>query len=323
MADQRVTIGIDLGGTQIKAGLVDDDGSLIRSVTRPTNLSKGGAGLIADMAAMIEGLLDGEGGGPGVGRVPPVGLGSPGPLSPRAGRIYKCGNLPGLEGFPIRDALRDAIGAPVTLDNDGNVAALGEYWVGGGRGTGDMVMLTLGTGVGGGVIVDGRVLHGHFENAAELGHMIVQPGGLPCPCGQSGCLERYASASSVARRGTEAMRGGGAKGLAAKVGPDGQLTSEHVVEAARQGDEACGRVWDEACLYLAVACINIQHTLNPQRIVIGGGMSAAGDFLFDAVHRHFDQRRWSLAEDFPQIVPARLGNDAGIFGAARLARTPA
>ncbi len=320
MTDRALTIGIDLGGTFIKAGLVDGEGAILSRASVATDLSRGPAGLLADMAGLVKALL-GSPGDPGRRNdLIAVGLGSPGPLSPSRGLIYKCANLPGLEGFAIRDELGEKLGMPVAFDNDGNMAALGESWLGGGRGAGDMVMLTLGTGVGAGVIVDGVLLHGHFENAAELGHMIVQAGGLPCTCGQSGCLERYCSASSVARRAKEALGEGRSSRLTELVAEGEEITSEHVARAAREGDTVCHQIWDEACVCLAVACVNIQHTFNPARIVIGGGMSAAGDFLFDCVRGHFERQRWSLAEDFPKIVPAELGNDAGMLGAAKLAR---
>ena len=320
MTDRALTIGIDLGGTFIKAGLVDGEGAILSRASMATDLTRGPGGLIADMAGLVAELFGSPDGSTRRGELIAVGLGSPGPLSPSRGRIYKCANLPGLEGFAIREKLGEALGMAVVLDNDGNMAALGESWLGGGRGAGDMVMLTLGTGVGAGVIVDGVLLHGHFENAAELGHMIVHPGGLPCSCGQSGCLERYCSASSVARRAKEALREGKSSRLTELAGEGEEITSEHVARAARAGDTVCHQIWDDACAALAVACVNIQHAFNPARIVIGGGMSAAGDFLFDGVRGHFTGLRWSLAEDFPQIVPAELGNDAGMLGAAKLAQ---
>jgi glucokinase len=204
---------------------------------------------------------------------------------------------------------------PVVLDNDGNAAALGEFWAGAGRGCRDMVLLTLGTGVGAGVILDGKLLRGHFENAAELGHMIVQAEGEPCPCGQRGCLERYASAAAVARFAEAA--GFSPRGGAAKEGRQG-IDAEQVALAARQGDPGCARVWDDACRYLAIACINIQHAFNVERVVLGGGMSAAGDSLIDGVRKHLERETWSLHNDAPTILLATLGNDAGVIGAAAM-----
>jgi glucokinase len=201
----------------------------------------------------------------------------------------------------------------VTLENDANAAAYGEYWAGAGKDGGDLVMLTLGTGLGGGAIIDGRILHGHFDNAAEIGHMIVVAGGLECPCGQRGCVEQYASASAVARRVNAALDLGELSTLSPP------FTSEKVVEHAQEGDSLCLRIWDDACFYLSLACVNIQHLYNPARIVIGGGMADAGSFLLDRLHERVREQTWDLCDDSPEIMPATLGYDAGVIGAAGLA----
>ena len=176
-------------------------------------------------------------------------------------------------------------------------------------------MLTLGTGVGAGVIIDGRVLHGHFENAAELGHTIVVPDGLPCPCGQRGCLEQYASAAGVARRAQAAIAAGETGALLSHEKVDARA----VAACAAQGDPLADRVWNDACRYLAIACINIQHAYNPQVVVLGGGMSLAGDVLLQRVLREVEGQRWTLCEDVPRITLATLGYDAGVIGAACMA----
>lgn len=249
-----------------------------------------------------------------------VGVGSPGPLSQSRGVVVRCANLPGWENVPLRDTLSGRLGLPVILENDANAAAFGEFWSGkmSDGDESDMVLLTLGTGVGAGAIVNGRILHGHFENAAELGHWIMVPGGLACPCGQHGCLEQYASASGVARRVVAAIEAGQPSRLAEKVRLSQPIDSEIVVQYAKAGDELCQRVWQEACAYLAVACINIQHAYNPARIVLGGGMAEAGAFLLDGVAAEFRRLQWRLHNDFPQITLARLGYDAGVLGAAAL-----
>jgi glucokinase len=183
------------------------------------------------------------------------------------------------------------------------------------------VVLTLGTGIGAGVVTDGKILHGHFENAAELGHMIVECNGVPCACGQRGCLEAYASASAVARRARSALDGKEQSSLTARVEQGGALSAEDVVAAAKSGDQLSLRIWNETCRYLAVGCINIQHAFNPQRIALGGGMARAGAFLLDGVRRYVRDLTWKLHDDVPEIVLAELGYDAGIIGAAALAWT--
>lgn len=314
-----VAIGIDLGGTNIRAAVVDGQGRILQRLEQPTAAARGPGPVIEDLADLVRRLSPspskGEGRGEGgrFGEVVGIGLATPGPLDLSGGRIIHAANLPGWKDVRIRDTLREKTGLPVTLENDGNAAAYGEYCFGAGLGREDLVMLTLGTGVGSGVILDGRILHGHFDNAAELGHMIVAVDGLTCPCGQRGCLEQYASADAVVRRvlSVDPSRVGKRSDLS--------LRSEDVAEAAAAGDALCERVWDEACRYLAVACVTIQHTFNPAKIVLGGGLSNSGGQLLDRVKAHFRKHTWSLHNDAPEIVLAQLGGDAGFIGAAMLA----
>jgi len=300
-----IAIGIDLGGTNLRTAVVDREGRIIVKRSEPVDVHGGPDVVIARIVQTIDALLAeahlprSDIGG--------VGLGTPGPLNLREGVIIQAANLPGWKNVPIRDRLRNALQCPVLLENDANAAAYGEFWKGAGRDGSDMVMLTLGTGVGCGVVLDGRLLHGHFDNAAELGHMIVVVDGLPCACGQRGCLEQYASAAGVARR------------VMAARGENTVIDSAYVAGLARSGDAVCGRIWGEACLYLAVACVNIQHAYNSAAIVFGGGMSVAGDFLLDGVNDHLRRQRWSLADDLPALRLAELGDDAGVIGAAGLA----
>lgn len=310
-------IGLDVGGTQIKAALVGDGARMVFKTARPTRATRGSEAVLEDLADLVDEVVAKA--KVARGSVIGVGIGAPGPLSPRRGIIFKAANLPAFENVPVRDELARRTSLPVVFDNDGNVATYGEFWAGAGRNVEYMVMLTLGTGVGAGVILGGRLLHGHFENAAELGHCIVEPGGRPCPCGQRGCLEQYASAENVARRMREELRPGADHMLAGSAGEIEAITSKDVVEAARAQDRLAMRIWDDACRYLAIACINAQHCFNPEMIVLGGGMSAAGDILVDGVNRHLHEQVWSLADDLPEVVLAELGNGAGVIGAGGLA----
>jgi glucokinase len=302
----KVAVGIDLGGTNLKVAAVSEDGRALASRITRTDASRGPDAIIADMVDLVDAVLA------EAGRLRSdcagVGVGSPGPLSPTSGRIIRCANLPGWDDVPLRARLADRLKLPVVLDNDANAAAYGEFWVGAGRDGADMVMLTLGTGVGSGVIVKGRILHGHFENAGELGHMIIVPDGLSCGCGQRGCLEAYASAAAVSRRVIE-KRPNTAAGLDA----------EQVAREARRGDAICLSVWTETCRCLALACVNIQHAFNPARVVLGGGMALAGAFLADPVREELRRLRWTLHDDLPEIILAELGSEAGVIGAAGLA----
>lgn len=316
--NRACTIGIDLGGTNIKAGLIDPQGLVEHKLSRVSDPQRGPEHVLADLAAMCDDLMR------ATRRervdVCGVGIGTPGPLDFARGVILKAANLPGWVNVPVRDRLSALLRLPVMLENDANAAAFGEYWAGAGRDRGDMVMLTLGTGVGGGVIVDGRLLHGHFGNAAELGHMIVEPDGLPCPCGQRGCLEQYSSASGVARRVITAIESGRVSSLQAGLAAGYVPSSRDVSDAALAGDDVCGEIWREACRYLAVACVNIQHAFNPATIVLGGGLAEAGERLLAPIAEEFAHQTWSLAGDQPAIVAASLGYDAGIIGAGGLAR---
>ncbi len=311
-ANPAVCLGIDVGGTNIKAGLVARDGGIVGADVRPTPQGPGAA--LAVIAEMFDQLLRQT----NVRReeVKAAGIGTPGPLSASKGVVYRCANLEGWVNVPIRDWLSGRLNLPVVFDNDGNLAGFGEYWAGAGGRSGDMVALTLGTGVGCGIIIDGRILHGHHENAAETGHMIVERNGRPCPCGQCGCLEQYSSAAGVAKRAREAIEAGAASMLRERVRDIAAVSSRDVAEAAADGDALCRRLWQDACEYLAVACVNLQHLVNPRKIVLGGGLAEAGDALILPVREAFARFRWNLVDDFPEITRAVLGYDAGMIGAA-------
>ncbi|MHC4698301.1 MAG: ROK family protein [Planctomycetota bacterium] len=315
--DSSVAVGIDLGGTNLKVAVVEHEGRIRAKRTCPIDAAHGPDPTIDRIVGEVDAALADA----SLARadVIGVGIGTPGPLNIKEGRIIHAANLPGWEDVPIRDRLHDTLQLPVTLDNDGNAAAFGEFWVGAGRGTDDLVMLTLGTGVGGGIVSDGRLVHGHFDNAAELGHMIVVSGGLPCSCGQRGCLEQYASAGGVARRVVAAMESGESCALGTRMQAGESIDAADVVGCAEHGDPLCLRIWEEACLFLSIACINIQHVFNPMRIVLGGGMSRAGTFLLDRVRANIQERSWSLHNDLPTVTLATLGYDAGVIGAAGLA----
>ncbi|MFH0982925.1 MAG: ROK family protein [Planctomycetota bacterium] len=311
---QKLIVGIDLGGTNLECGIITEQGTVLHRVTRPARPERGPEPVLDDMAGLIEAVI-GEVGA-SHDDVIGIGIGAPGPLSHRDGIIYKAANLPGWENVRVPRGIIRRVGLPTTLENDGNAAAYGEFWAGAGRGVSTLVALTLGTGVGAGAIVEGELLHGHFENALEVGHTIVEPGGRLCMCGQRGCLEQYCSASSLGRRAVEEIERGVKSALAALVKPGEPLGSLPVCEAARAGDALAGRIWDDACRFLAIGCINIQHTFNPQRIVLGGGMSRARDFLLERVHAHVNAEKWHLHTDLPEVVIGQLDNNAGVIGAA-------
>jgi glucokinase len=250
-----------------------------------------------------------------------IGVGSPGPLSHKRGVVFETSNLPGWRCEPVVERIAEATGRPATLENDGNAAAWGEYWAGAGRDVDSLVFLTLGTGIGGGIILDRQLLRGGRENGAELGHMIVQAGGRPCTCGQVGCLETYASAWKTAVRFVEALDAGEPSVLSGRRRENLPITSKEIVEAAAGGDALAARIWDQTCYYLAVGCVSMARVVNPDRILLAGGMIAAGEtMLLDPVRRKFSELNWKLRCEGmnldPEIAFASLGNTAGLVGAA-------
>ena len=315
-------IGLDLGGTNIKAAVLDESGRILAGTSVPTNAAAGPGAVIA---ALVEAAGD-------VARqaqidmadIDAIGVGSPGPIDLEAGVVLNAPNLPDFINVPLRDSIAEATGRPTVLDNDANVAAFGEYWAGAARGADvrDVVMLTLGTGIGSGLIVDGHLVHGAFGHGGEAGHIIVVPGGRPCGCGQQGCLEAYASASRTARRAEEAIVAGDQGSMLAKFYEplSRPLTAKQVFDAANVGDELALRIVDETATYLGIACVNLCRLLDPQMILFAGGMILSGDLLFDRIRKAFAAHTWGAANEQVRIEPASLGNDAGVIGAGGIAR---
>jgi glucokinase len=249
-----------------------------------------------------------------------VGVGAPGPLSVKRGILLQLPNMQTMRNFPLRDRVSQAVGLPVTLENDANAAAFAEYICGAGQGTEDMAMFTLGTGVGGGIILGGKVLHGANEMGGEIGHIIVQPNGRVCPCGQKGCLEQYGSAMNLAKYATQRLREENpASRLAELLEQNGLIDAKDIHTAKCDGDEFAAELWDELAFYLAVGCVSICRLFDPNRIVFAGGMTQAGDDLLDPIRRHFREQNWTMLETQTTLAIATLGNDAGAIGAAGVA----
>jgi glucokinase len=212
------------------------------------------------------------------------------------------------------------------LENDANAAAYGEWWVGAGKNKtiNNLFMFTLGTGVGGGLIYEGKVVRGSFDFATEIGHMIMRPGGEKCGCGQHGCLETYCSASYTAKRAMRALEESKKLRKKSSLGRifkgAGNVTAADIAQHANAGDKFAASVWDETCYVMALACINVCHFIDPQMIVLAGGMSQAGQFLLDSIDRHFKAEWWKMTPPTAKIALAKLGNDAGVIGAAGVAR---
>ena len=313
-------IGIDLGGTNIKAGVIGEDGTLISKATVATGF---GAQEVIDR--MIHAAQQAVADGPAqMQDIEAVGIASPGPLSSEQGIVIRSANLPGWQNVPVRDLISRALDRPAFLENDAKSAAYGEFTVGAGADEKitNFILITLGTGVGGGIIYHGRLIRGVSDSAAEIGHMIVNPDGEVCGCGQRGCLELYASASRTGKYAQHLLEAAPnrASSLRALLEAGATLGSREVAEHAKTGDELAEEVWDRACRYIALACVNAARWLDPQMLAVAGGMAEAGDFLLERVRRHFAALNWKMTETKMEIVLATLGNDAGMIGAAALAR---
>ena len=311
-------VGIDVGGTNIKIGLFNSELKLICKTSITTNADMGPEIVIDNMARTVEELVAEA--GLSLQDIVVIGIGTPGPAKYSEGIIIRSTNMPKFKNVPICRMLNEKLGAPVVFDNDANVACWGEYTVGAGKGVNDMVFFTLGTGIGGGIVSNGELLHGCDENGAELGHMIIYPDGRSCNCGQKGCVEAYASADSTARRATEAIEAGTESSLKKVLDKKGKITSKDVYAHLAAGDKLAKEITDGTAKALAITCINMLHTTEPKRIIFSGGMIAAGDALLNRIQDLFDEYIWTLKKETVEIRFATLGEDTGIIGAAALAR---
>ncbi len=312
-------IGIDFGGTNIKIGCFSADLKLLWKTSIPTDAHMGPAIVIDKMAETIK--ITAQKSNTPLNTIKSVGIGTPGPAAYSQGIIIRCANLPLFTDVPITKILSEKLGKPVILDNDANVACLGEFVAGTGKNIKNMVFFTLGTGIGSGIIADGKLLHGSGDNAAELGHSIVQMNGRLCSCGQRGCGEVYASATNTAKRAMEAIEAGTPSSLKEVLEKKGQITSKDVYEHLAKGDELAKKITDETAEVLAVLCVNALHCTEPEKIVFAGGMIAAGKPLLDRIKYYFKQHIWKIKkEDTIEICFATVGEDAGIIGAAALAK---
>ncbi len=313
----NILIGIDLGGTNIKIGCLSAGMKLLWKTSIPTDAQMGPEAVIDRMVDTIKETAGKK--NTSLEAIKAIGVGSPGPAKYAEGILIRCTNLPKFTNVPITKMLKEKLGKPVVLDNDANAACWGEFVVGAGKGIKDMVFFTLGTGIGGGIVSDGKLLRGSSGNAAELGHIIVNINGRQCNCGQRGCAEAYASASATAKRATEAIEAGAESSLKTVLKKNGQITCKDVYEHLARGDKLAKKITDETAEVLAVLCVNMLHCTEPERFVFAGGMIAAGDILLERIRYFFKKHIWTLKEESPQICFATLGEDAGIIGAAALA----
>lgn len=311
-------IGIDLGGTSIKFGILTLEGEVQDKWSIPTNILEDGKHVVPDIIAAINHRL-------GLYNLDKsdfigIGMGTPGSVNIAEGTVKAAYNLNWADTQEVGRPISEGVGLPFILDNDANVAALGERWVGAGENNPDVVFITLGTGVGGGIIAAGELIHGVAGAGGEIGHICVEPDGFECTCGNRGCLETVTSATGIvriARQFSEEYEGDSA--IKAAIDNGDEVTSKDIFVAAESGDKFSLSVVDKFAYYLGFACANLGSTLNPDSIVIGGGVSAAGEFLREKVESYFKKYAFSTVRNTTKIKLAVLGNDAGIIGAASLA----
>ena len=311
---KKKCIGIDVGGTTVKIGLFETDGTLLFKWEVPTRKEDSGQHILPDVAKKLKEKLADH--GLTADELKGIGMGVPGPVMPD-GCVEVCVNLGWHDCWPARE-MQKLMGAEIRCEaaNDANVAALGEMWQGGGKGFSDIVMVTLGTGVGGGVILDKKIVAGKHGTGGEIGHLRIREGEKePCNCGGYGCLEQVASATGIAREARRAMEQDSSDTEMRKFGAD--ITAKDVLDCAKAGDAMACRVMDTVFYYLGWALSVVSMTVDPEVFVIGGGVSRAGSFLTEGIRKYFDQFT-TLSDQKAEITLAQLGNDAGIYGAARL-----
>jgi len=313
----KKVLAFDLGGTKFAFGVVAENGDVIGSDKIETLAKQGPEQAIQRVNLAAQALLQKLNIKPA--ELIGIGIASPGPLDISKGCVDGSPNLPGWSGYSIERGLSGFFNLPARIDNDANAAALGEYKFGAGKNKKNMVYITVSTGIGGGVIVDGRLMRGANGNAAELGHLTLNIQGPACPCGGNGCFEMYASGTAIARRTREAIQAGAQSQMIELAGRAEDITAHHILAALQKNDALAQKIWNETTEYLGRGLAVVINTFNPELIVVGGGVTAAGDLLFNPV------REKALRYAFPRlaavcsIVPAGLGSNVGVVGAAACA----
>ena len=330
------SIGVDLGGTNLRIAAVSTDGKLLEKITLSVKVALGRDHVIGEMCDAIQSLTQKY---RDTGKFVGAGIGVPGIIDMETGMMRKSANLPGWSDYPVRDEIERRLGARVFLDNDAKMAAFGEKWLGAGRDADNMVMITLGTGIGGAIILNGKIFYGMNGMAGEFGHVTVEPNGVPCGCGNHGCAERYASATALVRMAREEIEAGNAPALANIAGSDAEFSAKAIYDLAMQGDEAAQRIFRRFGTVLGILLADLINVLNLDMWVIGGGVVSAWDAFAPAMFAELRERSLVYAATAPDdplgkkegasaqianytrkktiIRRALLGGDAGLYGAAR------
>ena len=309
---KKYVIGVDLGGTKISTAISTIEGNILANVVLPTKAEEGEVAVLGRIIQSIDEVIVGS--STSIDEVEAIGIGSPGPLDAKKGIIITTPNLP-FKDYNLVQPLKEKYNIPVYLDNDANAAAIGEYMFGAGKGKESIIYFTVSTGVGGGAVLDGKVYRGHTSNALEIGHTTVDPNGPRCNCGNLGCLEAMSSGTAIAKKGKEAV----STNVETSLKKYDTITSYEVFKEAEAGDEVAKDIIDNALTYLGIGVANAIATFDPEMIIIGGGVSKAGDIVFDTVKKVDNKRCFKSMAESCEIVPAGLGSDAGVVGAVALA----
>lgn len=310
--DKKYVIGIDLGGTKISGAISDLQGNILAQYTTPTLAEEGEEAVLNRIIEVIEKVMSDS--GKSSDEIKSIGIGSPGPLDAKKGIIITTPNLP-FKNFALVEPIQNKFGIHTYLDNDANVAAIGEYLFGAGKGTKNMVFVTVSTGIGGGAIINGYIYRGNTSNALEVGHTTLVEDGPRCNCGNYGCAEALASGTAIGKRANEAI----ANGAKTSLTNYDKVTSYEVFVEAKKGDKIAADIIDKCLNYLGICIANIVNTFDPEMVIIGGGVSKAGDIVFDKVKEVVNKRALQAMAEHCKIVPAGLGTDAGVIGAVALA----
>lgn len=314
---KRFAVGVDLGGTNLRVAALDEQGNQIEQISLPTLRERGREDVVD---RLCNGILELAERWKSSYELAGIGVGIPGIINMKEGILVFSPNFPGWENYHIHAQIMRKINSPIFLENDANAAALGEKWMGSGKDVDDLCFLTLGTGVGGGLILNGKIWHGKIGMAAELGHTTVYSEGRSCNCGNHGCLEAYASATSVVRSAQELLKSGQASpGLKEAAAAEGKLTSAVIYHLAAQGDPSSKKIYEGVGIALGIALGNFINILDIDTFVLGGGAVDAWDAFAPSMFEEVEKRSYIYARDPRRILKSSLGNQAGIFGAACLA----
>ena len=315
----RFVLGIDIGGTNLVVGSVAEDGSALYALdSEPTHAEAGQTDVLDRLITLAQRTIERTRQEVRGADIIGVGVGAPGPLDTKQGIVLLTPNL-GWVNLPLRQIIHERLGLPAALDNDANCAVLGEWWMGAARGTRNAIGITIGTGIGGGIIVDGKLYHGASDCAGEIGHTTIDTEGRRCKCGNYGCLEAYASGPNIALRAVEELKAGAVSRLADYVGGDlRQVTAQTVYQAAHDGDQLALEVVNDTAKFLGVGIANLLNVFNPEVVVVCGGVTLAGDRLFDPLRREVARRAFKPAVSVCRIIPCELSGTAGVYGAAKV-----